>query len=196
MIDADGKVLANFAPQNVGFTLDLPGDLQRYHSEVVDLIEGCKIDKFVKDAKKQETIRLHKEVLYSPELEALWKKISRKTTYRVSFDNGQVVMGAIETIKRAPEIKPLRIEVTRNKMQLVRGGIHHSGMVGESTTNLAGTFELPDIVSELQDETSLTRQTIIEILYGSNRLHEFLQNPYDYIQVVKSAIKAVLAKVG
>lgn len=195
MIDADGKVLANFAPQNVGFTLDLPGDLQQYHAEVVDLIEGCKIDKFVKDAKKKETIRLNKEVLYSPELEALWKKISRKTTYRVTFDNGQVVMGAIETIKRAPEIKPLRIEVTRNKMQLVRGGIHHSGMVGESTSNLAGTFELPDIVSELQDETSLTRQTIIEILYGSNRLHEFLQNPYDYIQMVKSAIKAVLAKV-
>lgn len=195
MIDADGKVLANFTPQNLGFTLDLPGKLQRYHGEVVDTIEGCKIDKFVKDAKKKETIRLNKEVLYSPELETLWKKISRKTTYRVAFDNGQVTMAAIEVIKKAPEIKPLRIEVTKNKMLLVRGGLHNAGTVGESTSDLAGTFELPDIISDLQDETSLTRQTIVDILKGSNRLHEFLKNPYDYIQMVKSAIKSVLASV-
>lgn len=195
MIDDDGKVLANFTPQNIGFNLDLPGDTQRYHSEVVDIVESCKIDKFVKDAKKKEIIRLNKEVLFSPELETLWKKISRKTTYRVSFDNGQVIMAAIAAIKAAPEIKPLRIEVIRNKVQLVRGGIHNTGMVGENSTNLAGTFELPDIISDLQDDTSLTRQTIVEILQGSARLQEFLKNPYDYIQLVKSAIKSVLAKV-
>ncbi len=195
MIDDDGKVLANFAPRNTGFNLDLPGDLQRYHSEVVDIIESCKIDKFVKDARKKEVIRLNKEVLYSPELETLWKKISRKTTYRVSFDNGQVIMAVIETIKHAPEIKSLRVEVTKNKVLLVRGGIHNAGIVGESTNNLAGTFELPDVISELQEETGLTRQTVVDILQGSNRLHEFMQNPYDYIQMVKSAIKSVLAKI-
>lgn len=195
MIDADGKVLANFTPQNIGFNLDLPGELQQYHGEVIDIIEGCKIDKFVKDARKKETVRLNKEVLYSPDLETLWKKISRKTTYRVSFDNGQVTMAAIETIKHAPEIKPLRIEIVKNRVNLMRGGIHNAGIVGESTNDLAGTFELPDIITELQDETGLTRRTIVDILLGSNRLHEFLKNPYDYIQVVKTAIKSVLADV-
>lgn len=195
MIDDDGKVLANFTPQNVGFNLDLPGTLQQYHTEVVDVIESCKIDKFVKDAKKKEVVRLNKEVMYSPELEKLWQKISGKTTYRVSFDNGAVIMGAIKTIKNAPEVRPLRIEVTKNKVLLMRGGIHNVGMVGESTNDLTGTFELPDIISELQDETGLTRKTIVEILQASNRLHEFLKNPYDYIQMVKTAIKAVLSKV-
>ena len=195
VIDSEGKVLANFTPQNIGFNLGLPGDLQQYHSEVVDVVENCKIDKFVKDARKKETIRLNKEVLYSPELEILWKKISRKTTYRVNFDNGQVTMAAIETIKRAPEIKALRIEVTKNKVLLNRGGIRHAGMIGETASNLAGTFELPDVIGELQDETSLTRKTIVDILLGSNRLDEFLKNPYDYIQMVKGAIKSVLARV-
>jgi type III restriction enzyme len=123
MIDDEGRVTAEFSPQNLHFNLDLPGDLQKYHAEVVNTIESCKIDKFVKDARKKEIIRLNKEVLYSPELETLWKKISRKTTYRVSFDNGGIVMAAVESIKRAPEIKPLRIEVTRNKVNLVRGGV-------------------------------------------------------------------------
>lgn len=194
-IDGDGKVLANFAPQNLGFTLDLPGELQKYHTEVIDVIEGCKIDKFVKDARKKETVRLNKEVLYSPELETLWKKISRKTTYRVSFDNGQVMAAAIEAIKRAPEIKPLRIEVVKSRVNLMRGGIHNAGVVGESSNDLTGTFDLPDIISELQDETGLTRRTLVEIIQGSGRLHEFLKNPYDYIQMVKSAIKSVLANI-
>ena len=194
-IDDDGKVLANFTPQNTGFNLDLPGELQQYHSEVVDIIESCKIDKFVKDARNKQKIHLNKEVMYGPELETLWKKISRKTTYRVSFDNGQVTMASIETIKRAPEIKALRVEVVKNKVKLLRGGIHNAGIVGESATNLAGTFELPDIISELQDETGLTRRTIVDILQGSNRLHEFLKNPYDYIQLVKNSIKSVLASV-
>ena len=194
-IDDDGKVLANFTPQNTGFNLDLPGELQQYHSEVVDIIESCKIDKFVKDARNKQKIRLNKEVMYGSELETLWKKISRKTTYRVSFDNGLVTMAAIETIKRAPEIKALRVEVVKNKVRLLRGGIHNAGIVGESATNLAGTFELPDIISELQDETGLTRRTIVDILRGSNRLHEFLKNPYDYIQLVKNSIKSVLASV-
>lgn len=194
-IDGDGKVLANFAPQNLGFTLDLPGDLQRYHAEVVDIIESCKIDKFVKDARKKEIIRSNKEVLYSPELEALWKKISRKTTYRVTFDNGEVVMSSINVIKNKPEIKPLRIEVSKNKVLLKRGGVHHAGTAGESTHDLAGTFALPDIITDLQDETGLTRQTIVDILKGSGRLQEFLKNPYDYIQMVKSSIKSVLSTV-
>ena len=76
-----------------------------------------------------------------------------------------------------------------------RGGVHNDGMVGEATHDLAGTFELPDIISELQDSTGLTRQTIVDILTGSDRLHEFLKNPYDYVQMVKGAIKSVLAQV-
>lgn len=192
MIDGDGKVLANFAPQNIGFNLDLPGDLQRYHGEVVDIVASCRIDKIIKNARNRETVKLNKEIMYSPELETLWKKISRKTTYRVSLDTGHVVMGSIDTIKHAPEIKALRIEVIKNRMRLIRGGFHNAGMVGESNHNLEGTLELPDVVKELQEATSLTRKTIIDILTGSDRLHEFLKNPYDYIQMVKSAIKSVL----
>lgn len=195
MIDDDGKVLANFAPRNIGFNLDLPGDLQRYHSEIVDIIDGCKIDKFVKDARKKETVKLNKEVMYSPQLEVLWRKISRKTTYSVQFDNGQVTMAAIAAIKNAPEVKPLRVEVVKNRVLLLRGGIHNAGVVGESSTDLAGTFELPDVISDLQEDTSLTRKTVVDILQGSGRLHEFLINPYDYIQMVKSSIKSVLERV-
>lgn len=195
MIDDEGRVTANFAPQNLNFTLDLPSDFREYNGEIIDTIEGCKIDKFVKDARKREIIHSNKEVIYGPELETLWKKISRKTTYRVNFDNGEVVMGVINNIKNKPGIRPLRIEVSRNRVQLMRGGIHNAGIIGERTSELAGTFDLPDIISDLQDATGLTRRTIVDILTDSNRLNDFLKNPYDYVQMVKSSIKETLAKV-
>lgn len=194
-INEDGRVTANFAPQNLHFTLDLPGELQKYHTEIVDVIESCKIDKFIKDARSREVVRSNKEVVYSPELETLWRKISRKTTYRVEFDNGAVKVGAVNAIKNAGEIRPLRIEVVKNKVLLNRGGFQNAGIVGEVSQNLEGTFELPDIVSELQDATGLTRKAIVDILVGSDRLRDFLKNPYDYIQLVKDSIKRVLQAV-
>lgn len=194
-IDDDGRVLANFEPRNIGFTLDLPGNLQQYHAEVVDIIESCKISKFIKDARQKEIIRHNKQVLYSPELEQLWKRISRKTTYRVVFDNNDVITKSVSLIKSKPNIPALRIEVIKNKVTLLRGGVNNAGIVGGSSRDLLGTFDLPDIVSELQDETGLTRQAIVDILQKSGRLPEFLKNPYDFIQMVKMAIKSVLAGV-
>lgn len=193
MIDSEGRVLANFAPRNLGFTLNLPDDLQSYHAEVVEVIESCKIDKFIKSARNRDTVKLNKEVMYSPELEKLWKKISRKTTYRVSLDQGELVMGSIGAIKKMPEIRALRVDVVRNKVLLTRGGVKNAGVVGEASHDLVGSFELPDVVKDLQDATSLTRATIVDILNGSGRLHEFLQNPYDFIAEVKKCIKQVMA---
>ena len=99
MIDDEGRVLANFAPNNIGFTLDLPGDLQKYHAEVVDIIEGCKIDKFVKDARKKEKIRPNKEFCIVRYSRNCGSEFHIKTTYRVVFDNGQIIMAAINAIK-------------------------------------------------------------------------------------------------
>lgn len=192
MIDEEGRVLANFAPRNLNFTLDLPDEFKDYHSEIVEVIESCKIDKFIKNARKRQIVKLNKDVMYSPELEKLWKKISRRTTYRVSLNKEYLIMTSIEAIRHMPEIKPLRVDVVRNKVLLTRGGVRNTGTVGESSHDLTGSFELPDVVKELQDATSLTRTTIVDILTGSSKLHDFLRNPYDFIAAVKSIIKQVI----
>lgn len=194
-VDNDGKVLANFKPENIGFNLNLPADLKSYTSEVIDIIKNCKIDKFIKNARNKEKIIYNKEVMYSPELENLWKKISGKTTYKVSMNRGEIIMQSIAKIKQYPKIEPIRIETKRNKVLLVRGGIHNGGIVGESSMDLVGTFELPDVVKELQEATSLTRKTIIDIIDGCGRLNDFMINPYDFISMVRSSIQDVLSQI-
>ena len=53
------------------------------------------------------------------------------------------------------------------------------------SADLAGAYELPDIISELQEATSLTRKTLVDVLTGRGKLGEFIGNPNDFIAMVK-----------
>jgi type III restriction enzyme len=58
---------------------------------------------------------------------------------------------------------------------------------------LSGSYQLPDIITELQETTSLTRKTLVDILVASDKLGEFILNPNDFIAMVKRNIQNVLA---
>src|SRR5690606_24113749 len=47
---------------------------------------------------------------------------------------------------------------------------------------------LPDVITELQNRTNLTRKTIVEILIGSKRLDDFKNNPQKFIEEVTKII--------
>ncbi len=49
---------------------------------------------------------------------------------------------------------------------------------------------LPDIIAYLQNETNLTRKTIVEILLKSRTLHLFKKNPQKYMEQVAQIITA------
>ena len=50
-------------------------------------------------------------------------------------------------------------------------------------------IELPDVLTELQDRTQLTRRTIHRVLTGSGRLDDFLRNPQAFIELAGEAVK-------
>ena len=52
-----------------------------------------------------------------------------------------------------------------------------------------GDIELPDILTELQDKTQLTRKSLAVILTRSGRLDDFARNPQ---QFVEQAVEAIL----
>jgi type III restriction enzyme len=49
-------------------------------------------------------------------------------------------------------------------------------------------IELPDLLTDLQDKTQLTRRSISRILTGSGRLDDFKRNPQQFIELVTEAI--------
>lgn len=50
-------------------------------------------------------------------------------------------------------------------------------------------IELPDLLTDLQDKTQLTRRTIARVLTEGGRLNDFKRNPQQFIELVAEAIK-------
>lgn len=190
----DGTVTPKFQPNTVGFSLELPDQFKGYETEIVSLVARANIEKYVKPKSKRHPRVLNKQLYATPEFEEFWHAISRKTTYRVSVNRDEIVANAVKAIKDAPKIDPLRIQVTRAGVKVLRGGAKGEEL-GTRSADLKGSYDLPDIISELQGVTSLTRKTIVDILIGSARLSEFIGNPNDFIAMTKRVLKGELAKI-
>lgn len=193
-LDEKGRVLGSFTPEQIGFTLGLSEEYSWAEDQVIEILEKCRIETYVKSKRKRVARKLNKEIFLDPEFEEFWHRISRRTTYRVSLDREKVIGEAVKAIKLEPRVRPLRVQVTRSGLKLLRGGTKGEELASRSA-DLAGTYDLPDIVTELQEETSLTSRTLVDILIQSDRLEEFIGNPNDFIQMVKKNVKNVMASV-
>jgi type III restriction enzyme len=191
---ADGKVTSKFLPDTIGFTLNLPNGLDDYELEVIDAVRKASLERYVKPKSNRHARTLNKAIYLTPEFEAFWEAISRKTTYRVTVERDQLIGSSVRAMRDAPKIDPLRIQVTRAGVKVLRGGAKGSEL-GTRSAELKGSYDLPDIITELQEATSLTRKTIVDILIGSERLDEFIGNPNDFIAMAKRALTTELAKI-
>ncbi len=191
-LDKDGRVTANYRPENLGFTLGPAPDFFWPEVEINDVMGKCKIERFVKQQRKRKTRTLNKQLYDSKEFKDFWHTIAQRTTYHVALKRDEVIDNAVSKIKLEQPIQPLRVRVTRAGVKLVRGGIKTAETASRSA-ELAGAYQLPDIISELQEVTSLTRKTLVDVLTRSGKLGEFIGNPNDFISMVKRNLQNVLA---
>lgn len=191
-INAAGEVMGTWVPDQLGFTVNLPAELAGYEDDVIRIVDGCKIQAFVKPKRKRLARTLNKQVYATPEFEAFWEAITARTTYRVTLKREDLIARSIASIEQAPLIDPIRIQVTRTGLEITRGGPKGTEL-GSRSTVLTDSYPLPDIISQLQESTSLTRKTIIDILLGSGRIGDFLANPNDFIKMVTERIETELA---
>lgn len=192
----DGKITAAYQPSQLGFEIKqhIPDFFWPYEDVIIEYIGRSNIERYVKPQSKRRARNLNKELFANPEFEEFWRTISRRTTYRVAVDRDHLIEATVKAIKEAPPIQPLRIQVTRAGVKILRGGTKATETAQRSAA-LQGAYDLPDIITDLQESTSLTRKTIIDILLGSGRLPEFIGNPNDFIQMVKGRLQTVLADI-
>ena len=193
-INEQGEVQGSWGPEQLGFTVDLPEPYAEYEDDVINIVNACKMETIIKRKRKRVARKLNKELYAAPGFEEFWDKITQRTTYRVNFERQALVDACVNRIKTAPRTEPIRIQVTRTKMTMTRGRTK-GNTLGSRGADLTGSYPLPDIVAQLQEATSLTRRTIIDILIGSGRLGEFLGNPNDFIKMATVCIQEELAHV-
>jgi type III restriction enzyme len=131
--------------------------------------------------------------MLDPAFEELWKRISQRTRYRVSFSTESLVNIASERIKQMPKIFPLRIDMDKVMMLHTQAGIEASNVIETKFAALAGkNAPLPDLLAYLQNETELTRHTLVEILLRSARLGDFEINPQAFITMTITELNKTL----
>ncbi|MEP6494787.1 MAG: DEAD/DEAH box helicase family protein [bacterium] len=143
----------------------------------------------IKNADERKQVSPRHAVLQSPEFKALWDRIKHKTTYRVQFDNEELVKGCIRALQDAPPIAKTRLQWRKADIAIGKAGVAATERPGAATVVLTETdIELPDILTELQDRTQLTRRTIQRVLSASGRLDDFKRNPQQFIDLAAEAI--------
>ena len=72
---------------------------------------------------------------------------------------------------------------------------HRRGGVSSEETTVAAPIiieetdiELPDLLTDLQDKTQLTRRSLVRILTDSNRLDDFKRNPQQFVELATESI--------
>ena len=138
----------------------------------------------VKNADERTKVRLNKERFLGEDFKELWDRIKYKTTFRVRFDTEALIQACANEIRRSPVVTKARFVYRKSKAEIGRGGVAMSKATQQTYNYDAEHMRPPDIVSFLQNETNLTRRSIVEILLESERLGDFKRNPNKFIEQV------------
>ena len=195
LLDEGGFIQPAFDPRRADFSLELPQPYEEIAPAVIDLLSGYQIERHIQRERDDGPNRLRKQVILSPEFIALWNRIKPKTTYRVEFDTDKLVERAVDEIRRMEEIKIPRIRVSAGRLKVQKGGVDTSAeSVAEESVRYGGR-PVPDILAYLQNETELTRSTIMRILSESGRLDEFFNDPQRFLDAVAAILKYQLHRL-
>ncbi|MBE7508510.1 MAG: DEAD/DEAH box helicase family protein [Planctomycetia bacterium] len=195
MIDGEGRLQPAFDPKRPEFKIELPAPHKELAPAVVDLLASYQIERHIRQEKQEGANRLRKEVALSPEFKALWDRIKPKTMYRVEFKTDELVGAAVATIKKMPRIEAARIRVTAGQVGVVRGGVTATAISAAEEQVAFGNRPVPDVLAYLQNETELTRSTLVRILKESGRLSEFFVDPQRFMDAVAGILKHELHRL-
>ncbi len=170
--------------------VELPEAYKPIKAEILETLRKLAGKLEVKDANERlPPIKVRKEVLASTEFKALWDRIKHKTTYRVQFDNEKLIVDCARALRDCAPVTKTRLRFRTVDLAIGRGGV----VAGEERTTSPITLEerdleLPDLLTELQDKTKLTRRSLLRILNESLRLPDFLRNPQQFIEYAIESI--------
>jgi type III restriction enzyme len=188
-VDAKGKVQDTLRKALKDGTVKLPDAFTAQLPQLNDILRKLAGKLDIKNADERRPIPTRKAVLHSAEFQALWDRIKHKTTYRVQFDNEKLVVDCADAIRKGPPVTKTRVQIRKADLAIGRGGVS-----AEETTTAASIvieesdIELPDVLTDLQDKTQLTRRSLARILTGSQRLDDFKRNPQQFIEIATESI--------
>ncbi len=189
-IDGNGEVKDKLKTAIKDNKLNVPEEYENVKAEITALARKVCSGLNIKNNSDKETIKLNKRVYLDPEFRNLWDRIKYKTTYSVDFDSEKLINECCREMQRSLSVSSPKLIYTKAGLDISAGGV-----VAQESDRYAVALDnqqknLPDIIAYLQNETNLTRKTIVEILLRSKTLNLFKKNPQRYMEQVAQIITA------
>ena len=188
-IDQRGKVTDELKKALKDDNVTLPEQFEDQREAITATLKKVAGGLNIKNNDDKRTVKLNKAVFDSPEFKELWDRIKYKTIYNVDFNPNELINKCAESIQKNLIVGKTKFNYARAKTEISKGGVNVTD--SQESTHLYDVrdYQIPDILSYLQNETNLKRQSILDILIKSGRLDDFKNNPQKFIDEVKEVIK-------
>ncbi len=192
--------------------LQLSAELEPYKAQIETVCQRSCYNLPIHDKNDRHDVKINDKKYAS--LKDLWERIKWKTTYQVHFSTDELLeecrqrMISSEFIITTPKFVK-----TKAKLETELSGVNTQEVERRVITSEPYQGKLPDIIAYLQNETDLTRKTIIELLTGKrknkdgqwttfddygNRLTDFAKNPQQFMEetlkIIQSAMEKLIVK--
>lgn len=187
-IDTKGKVQDKLKLDLKDNKVVLPDEVKELAGPISALLKKVAGGLNVKNKDDRTPVNLNKQVYLSDDFKALWDRIKHKTIYRVGFDPDALIDQCAKEIEKNLIVGRTRFNYDKAKVATERSGLEVRDETSQTHVYDIRDYQLPDIVSFLQNETNLTRRSIVAILQKCNRLTDFKNNPQKFIDEVTAII--------
>ena len=172
----------------------LPADLERYATQIFQLIDGVFDDSKLPEVENGRTSRINplNSNYEKKEFQELWAKINRKAAYTVHFDTAELIDKCIAALNSELKVSPLQYTIHRGQQTdnttyeaLEQGEAFQLQESQTSSLNASiGSAVKYDLIGKIAGETKLTRSTVGTVLY---RIHpkvfsQYQVNPEDFMR--------------
>jgi type III restriction enzyme len=188
-IDKNGKVQDTLRAGIKENQVNLPEELSAHASRIIAVLKKVAGNLNIKNAGDKKPVALNKSVYLGEEFKQLWNRIKYKTTFRVDFDVEDLIKKCAAEIQKNLVVGKAKFVYRKGTAKIERGGITVDEVHEIRHMYDAKDYALPDIVSYLQNETNLTRRTLVAILTQCGRLQDFKNNPQKFTDEVSAIIR-------
>lgn len=190
-----GELTDKYYEDKKAGTLVMPEEVKDSTDSIVRILDMIYDVKGMKpeDARKNDIdIKVNQDALNKKEFQSLWKKINVKSIYAVDFEGQELIDKSISALNSKLEVSKIVVNITtgamnsiKSKQDLFDGLGFDTKATKTKTENISSvaTSIKYDLIGKLVDNTGLTRNTIVKILQGIEKVKFdlFKSNPEEFI---------------
>ncbi|NLY03674.1 MAG: DEAD/DEAH box helicase family protein, partial [Campylobacter sp.] len=195
-IDSNGKINDSLRAKLRDKNFEVPVEFEEAKAQIINVLKKIAGNLNVKNADDKKRIKVNKQVFLSPEFKDLWDRIKHQTTYRVDFDEDELIKECVKNIKNEVSVNKIKYLYFKAKNKITKVGVEideSSEIKDKYIDSEIIDYKLPDIVTYIQNETNLTRKVVVDILLKSEKLNDFKNNPQKFIDSVIEVIKKAMS---